>query len=281
MYPAPVNGKTVLVTGANTGIGYFTARDLARQGATVVLGCRDKTKGEAACARIRREVPGATIELLLLDLAAPTSIRAAAAEFKRRHARLDVLLNNAGLMLQQRQTSAEGLELTFASNHLGHFLLTRLLLDRLKASAPSRIINVASDAHRGGAMHWDDLQSARSYSGWVAYSQSKLANVLFTYELARRLEGTGVTANCLHPGVIASEFFRDLPWIIKAPASWVLTTPEKGARPQVRLANDPALEGVTGRYFDKFQESRSSDESYDPAAARRLWELSERLAGAD
>src|SRR6185295_16123892 len=180
-----MKGKTVLVTGANTGIGWYTVRDLAKKGATVVMTARDKAKGEAALEKVRAEVPGAQVELLLLDLADLGSVRRAAEEFRKRHDRLDVLVNNAGLMKQKRETSKDGLELTFQSNHLGHFLLTKLLLDLLKASAPARIVNVSSNAHRSGTMNWKDLQGEKSYDGWATYSQSKLANILFTYELAK------------------------------------------------------------------------------------------------
>lgn len=274
-----MRGKVCLVTGANAGIGFHTALALSRQGARVVLACRDRAKGESALADIRRLSGSAEAELLPLDLASFASVRAAALEFHRRHDRLHVLVNNAGLYRRQRQSTADGFELTFQSNHLGHFLLTHLLLDLLKASAPARIVNVSSNAHRSGMMRWDDLQAEKSYDGMAVYAQSKLANILFTYELARRLKGTRVTANCLHPGVIASEFFRDMPWLVRGPLSLVLTSPEKGARPSIRAASDPGLDSVTGKYFYKSVEGDSIPESHDAAAALRLWDLSERACG--
>ncbi|MHB2025941.1 MAG: SDR family oxidoreductase [Elusimicrobiota bacterium] len=274
-----MNDRVCLVTGANSGIGFCTALELSRRGAAVVLGCRDKERGETARDEIRRLSGNSKVDVLLMDLADLASVRAAAAEFRERHGRLHVLINNAGLLRRKRQTTPDGLEATFQSNHLGHFLLTNLLLDVLKECVPARVVTVSSKAHKRGAMRWDDLQLERSYNLMTAYSQSKLANILFTYELARKLEGSGVTANCLHPGVIASGIFRDLPGFIKGPLGLVLTSPEKGAEPSLRLACAPELEAVSGKYFDRMKEADSSPESHDADAAARLWQISAKLCG--
>ncbi|MEE8346831.1 MAG: SDR family oxidoreductase, partial [Dehalococcoidia bacterium] len=217
---ASMQGKTVLITGANSGIGKETAVALARAGATVVFTSRDPKKGEQAAADIRRR-SGTDVTLMPLDLASFTSIRALAETFLQRYEKLHLLINNAGLVLSERTETEQGFETTFGVNHLGHFLLTKLLLDRIKASAPARIVNVASGAHRrvGGGLDFDDLQSTNGYSAFRVYGRSKLANIYFTRELARRLQGTGVTVNALHPGVVATGFARD--GDAKPPFSWL------------------------------------------------------------
>jgi NAD(P)-dependent dehydrogenase (short-subunit alcohol dehydrogenase family) len=256
---------------------------LARLGARVLMVGRDKERSEAALADAKARSGGGSIELLLADLSSQAEVRKLAAEVKERAPRLDVLLNNAGAIHQSRKLSADGIEMTFAVNHLGYFLLTELLLDLLKASAPSRIVNVASEAHRGQSLDFTDLQSARGYVPLRVYGRSKLANILFTYELARRLEGTKVTANCLHPGVIASGFGRNDPGIFKflvklgAP---FLKSPEKGARTQVYLASSPAVEGVAGKYFKDQKAVSSSKASMESSAQKRLWEVSEEMTRA-
>jgi NAD(P)-dependent dehydrogenase (short-subunit alcohol dehydrogenase family) len=277
-----MQGKTVLITGANQGIGKATARALGAQGASLVLVCRNAEKGRAAIADIERD--GArNVELLIGDMGSQADIRRVAAEFKAKHDRLDVLLNNAGVLVTSRRTTVDGLEETFAINHLGYFLLTNLLLGVLKASAPSRIVSVSSEAHRRGKMGWDDLQfSRRRYSAIAAYGQSKLANILFTRELARRLEGSGVTANCLHPGVIASGFgstYGGVDKVLARVASPFLATPEEGARTSVYLASSPEVEGVTGKYFDKCKERRPTAEALEAGSPERLWAISEELTG--
>jgi NAD(P)-dependent dehydrogenase (short-subunit alcohol dehydrogenase family) len=277
-----MQGKTVLITGANQGIGKATARALGAQGASLVLVCRNAEKGRAAIADIERD--GArNVELLIGDMGSQADIRRVAAEFKAKHDRLDVLLNNAGVLVTSRRTTVDGLEETFAINHLGYFLLTNLLLGVLKASAPSRIVSVSSEAHRRGKMGWDDLQfSRRRYSAIAAYGQSKLANILFTRELARRLEGSGVTANCLHPGVIASGFgstYGGVAKVLARVASPFLATPEEGARTSVYLASSPEVEGVTGKYFDKCKERRPTAEALEAGSPERLWAISEELTG--
>jgi NAD(P)-dependent dehydrogenase (short-subunit alcohol dehydrogenase family) len=277
--PLELAGRTVVLTGATAGIGRAAALALARRGARLVLVCRSAERGRAVLEEVRTAGRGAASELLGMDLASLPSVRIGAAELLRRHDRLDVLINNAGVWPSRRELSADGYELTFAVNHLAPFLLTRLLLPALHAARPARIVNVASEAHRRGRMHWDDPQLERRFSARAAYAQSKLANILFTRELARRLAGSGVTANSVHPGFIASELGRGL----SLPARWAFRLlggrPEDGARGPVLLASSPALAGVTGRYYDRTREATPSRAAQDDAAAARLWELSEQMTG--
>jgi NAD(P)-dependent dehydrogenase (short-subunit alcohol dehydrogenase family) len=278
-------GEVCVVTGANAGIGLETARALARLGATVVLTSRDRARGEAAKDDIGKSAPGAALDLVALDLASLASVRAAAAEIAGRHARIDVLVNNAGVYFSHRAETRDGLEMTFGVNHLGPFLFTCLLLDRLRAAAPARIVNVASHEHtRTAGLDFDDLQATRGYSGIAAYRRSKLANVLFTRELARRLAGSGVTANALHPGSVRTQIGRDgdargLHRLFIALASPFLIGPERGARTSVFVATSPEIAGVSGRYFARCRERAPSRPALDDAAARRLWDESARLVG--
>ncbi len=267
-------GKICLVTGATDGIGKVTARVLAERGATVVGVGRDPAKIEATLAEVGH-TPG-SLEFLTADLSSQAQIRALAAEFKRKYDRLHVLVNNAGALFSSYRESVDGIELTFALNHLAYFLLTQLLLDTITASAPARIINVASDAHEGSVINFDDLYYRRQYSGWTAYGASKLANILFTYELARRLGGTGVTVNAVHPGFVDSNFQRAAGLNMRGHL-----TPEEGAHTQVWLATTPEIEGVTGKYFVRRRDTRSSDVSYDEKVARRLWDMSAEMVGSD
>lgn len=272
-----------LVTGASSGIGRATALGLARLGSTVVALCRNPEQGADAVARIRQESGNERVDLLLADLSSLPSVRRAAAEFLDRYLGLQVLVNNAGLSLWRREVTEDGIERTFAVNHLGHFLLTNLLLDALKASAPARIVNVTSAAHRNGRIDFDNLQRERRYRGFGAYSDSKLANVLFTYELARRLVGMAVTANCVHPGTIATNIYRPaatgrLALLFRLLLPF-MGSPERGAEPVLRAAVAPELEGVSGKYFTPRGEERSAPRSYDEAIARRLWEVSATLCG--
>lgn len=274
--------KVVLITGATNGIGRVAALELAKMGARVVIVGRSREKTEA----VRQEIlaAGGNADSLLADLSALDEVRRLAAEFRARYDRLDVLVNNAGAIFARRQATADGYEMTFALNHLNYFLLTHLLLDVLKASAPARIVNVSSDAHRSAQMNFDDLQHENSYgmSGFQAYGRSKLANVLFTYELARRLAGTSVTANALHPGFVATGFGRNMPGLMNRVMGIMhrfAITPEQGAQTLIYLASSPEVEGVTGKYFDKNRPVRSSPASYDETAQKRLWDISERLAG--
>jgi len=279
-----VKGKTVLVTGANTGIGLETAAELAGMGADVVITARDPAKGSAAVSEIRRRHPDASVEAMELDLSRFGDVRAFAKAFKERHDRLDVLLNNAGLMLGERSVTQDGNETTFQVNHLGPFLLTHLLLDVIKASAPARIVNVASTAHRGGRLDLNDLQSERSYAGMRVYGTSKLCNILFTRELARRLEGTGVTANSLHPGTVRTGFGQDgdakgFMRIGLALGRPFFLSPAGGAKTSVYLASSPDIEEKSGGYYARSRPSRTSARARDDEAARRLWEVSEQLVG--
>lgn len=283
-------GRVCLVTGANSGVGLETARGLAQAGATVVLAVRDLGRGEAARADIARTAPGARLEVLRLDVADLDSVRASAAEFLARHDRLHVLVNNAGIHTEERRSTPQGYESTFATNHLGHFLLTHLLLDALQRGAPSRVVNVASEAHRFGRIHFDDLMLANAgrpeggaIFGAKAYNQSKLANILFTAALARRLDGTGVTANAVHPGSVRTGWARGrdsgLLRLVVGVAKPFLIAPEKGARTSLYAATAPGLEATTGRYFVRCREATPSRAARDVDAQERLWRESERLVG--
>lgn len=279
--PWTVEGKVCVVTGGNSGIGLHTAIGLARQGARVAIVSRSREKGEAAQAAAR--AAGVELELVVGDLGSLQSTRALADELLARYERLHVLVNNAGLWMTERQLTPDGLETTFAVNHLAPFLLTHLLLPRLQESAPARIVNVASAAHQRGRLRWDDLQAERGFGKVQAYCDSKLCNVLFTRELARRLEGTGVTANSLHPGVVNTNLSSNSTGVIRwgwdLLAPLFFTSPEKGARTSLHVACAPELEGVSGRYFASSREVTPARAAQDDAAARRLWEVSEELAG--
>ncbi len=276
-----LHGKVCLVTGATSGIGRVTALELARRGARVVLVGRSREKSEAAVAEIRGRTGSRAVEALLADLSVQEQVRELARAFRERHTRLDVLVNNAGGMWLTRQLSADGLEMTFAVNHLAYFLLTHLLLDVLRAGAPARVVNVASEAHRKASLEFDDLMGERAYSGWRQYCRSKLMNLLFTYELARRLEGTGVTADALHPGWVATGFAGNNGWkgrLWQLVARCFAISPERGARTVLYAAAAPELAGVSGRYFVRERAVPSSADSYDEAAAKRLWQLSREMA---
>jgi NAD(P)-dependent dehydrogenase (short-subunit alcohol dehydrogenase family) len=273
-------GKVCLITGATGGIGLIAAQALAAQGAKVVLVSRSAQKCEATAAQIRSATGNDQVSYIAGDLSLMAQVRQVAEQFLARFNRLDVLINNAGAVFSSRQVTAEGYEMTMALNHLSYFYLTQLLQDRLLASAPARIINVSSDAHKGGSINFDDLMSEKKYSAFGVYSMSKLANVLFTYELARRLEDSGVTANALHPGFVASNFGRSNGgiWGAVMPLAHLFAiSPEKGAETTIHLAVSSEVEGVTGKYFVKKQPVRSAAASYDEAAQRRLWEVSEQL----
>ena len=277
-----MQGKVCIVTGASSGIGRVAALRLAERGATVVLVCRNEERGAPVLEEIERRGGGGTATLLTADLSSQRQVREVAAAFLARFDRVDVLINNAGIAgWGTRLATEDGLESTFAVNHLAPFLLTSLLLDRLKASAPARVITVSSAAHRNYVLKFDDLQGERRYSGFGAYCRSKLANILFTHELARRLEGTGVTANCLHPGVVATGIFRNLPrWMRAVLVSPLVLSPEKGVDTLLYLATAPEVAEVSGRYFVRRKPVRLSRVSRDPAVARRLWEASEALTAA-
>ena len=276
-------GKYVLVTGGTGGIGKATAAELAVLGARVGITGRDQGRARAAAADIRAATGSRAVDTFAADMSAQAQVRRLAAQVLGSYPRLDVLVNNVGGFWAHRHVTADGLEHTFALNHLAPFLLTSLLLDRLTASAPARIITVSSGAHAQGRLDFDDLQGERNYSGQRAYSQSKLANVMFTYQLARRLEGTGVTATAAHPGVVATSFGAEdhaahLGIMIRI-ARPLMKTPSQGALTPIYLASSPQVEGVTGQYFADRKPKASSKASYDTAAAARLWQASAALTG--
>jgi NAD(P)-dependent dehydrogenase (short-subunit alcohol dehydrogenase family) len=280
-----MKGKTCVITGATDGIGLGAAARLGALGARLVLVGRNRAKGEAVLARLRAELPGVAVEMHYADLARPDEIYRLAQALLATAPRIDVLLNNAGAIFVRRETTADGLERTFALNHMGYFRLTMLLCERLIASAPARIVNVASEAHRGARLDYDDLQGARGYNGWKSYQRSKLANILFTRELARRLQGSGVTANCLHPGFVATAFGDNNRGIwrlgIKLGKLISAIPVERGADTPVYVASSPELDGVSGRYFSKCREREPDAPAQDETGAARLWQESEQLAGYD
>ncbi|MBX3193140.1 MAG: SDR family oxidoreductase [Labilithrix sp.] len=273
-------GKVAVVTGANTGIGKETAKGLAERGATVVLAVRDLAKGEAARADILDATGSADLVVLPLDLGSRRSIRTFVELLNEQLGRLDILVNNAGLWTRTRQTTEDGFEATFGVNHLGTFLLTTELLPLLEKSAPSRVVVVSSDLHYRGKIDWSDpMFERRAYGAVAAYSQSKLANVLFTKALARRVEGKGVFVNAVHPGVVATELTRELPSLLQKIWHLFLMTPEQGAATSIHVAMSPALRATTGAYFERSRVKVAAKAALDVKAQERLWELSERLLG--
>ncbi len=276
--------RIALITGGNSGIGKWTAIGLLRAGYRVMITSRNPERGEQAMAEIRERAGEGEVDCLTLDLASFASIRACAEEVLSRHDRLDLLVNNAGLLLTDRRTTEEGFEMTFGVNHLGHFLLTSLLLPRLRASAPARIVNLASDAHKAArkGLDFDDLQHQARYSGMPVYCESKLANIYFTRELSRRLEGEGVTVNAVHPGVVASGFARDgdakgvMSWLVSVARPFMISE-QKGAATSLYVATSPELEGKSGGYYAKCRPASLSRAAKDDAAAARLWTVSEAL----
>ncbi|MCX6066564.1 MAG: SDR family oxidoreductase [Chloroflexi bacterium] len=271
-----MQGKTVLISGATSGIGFIAARELARMGAQTVLVSRNPEKCAASAKQISQETGNQQVDFIAADLSTHAGVQKAANEFTKQHARLDVLLNNAGAMFMSRKLSSDGIEMTLATNHFNYFQLTTLLLDALKASDHARVVNVSSDAHRGSKINFDDIQLAKSYSGFGAYAQSKLANVLFTYELARKLEGTNVTANALHPGFVNTGFGKNNGGLMKFALGLLKPMQRKvedGASTSVFLASSPAVQGVTGKYFTDSKEVESDPATYDQSAAAKLWNL--------
>ncbi|MCT8139167.1 SDR family oxidoreductase [Anaerobacillus sp. CMMVII] len=273
----------VIVTGANSGMGKATSLALAKTGATVVMLCRRKLEGETAVREVRTISKNMSVELMLCDLGSQKSIREFCIEFQKKYHRLDVLVNNAGVILPGRHETVDGFELQFGVNHLGHFLLTNLLLEQIIASAPARIINVSSGAHKAGKIHFDDINLKKNYRVFRAYAQSKLANILFTYELAQRLKGTDVTVNCLHPGAVATNMginretgFGTLITRLLKP---FFQTSEQGAETAIYLATSAEIEGITGQYYYRKKSIRSSKRSYDNALAKKLWDVSEEMTG--
>lgn len=278
-----MQGKVCVVTGANSGIGKVTARELAKRGAKVVMICRNPQRAEAARAEIRAAAPDAEVDLLLADLGELAQVRRVADEYKARYDQLHVLVNNAGVYLPRRMTTSEGFESTFAINHLGPFLLTNLLEEVLEASAPARVVNVSSEGHRAGKVDLSDLNSERGrYRGLRVYCTSKLMNILFSNELSRRMRQKGVTSNALHPGAIASGFAQDerglFKSMMKVARPFLLTT-EQGARTQIHLATSPEVEGISGEYWRKSRIAAPSRAARDLQVAGRLWDASRELSG--
>jgi NAD(P)-dependent dehydrogenase (short-subunit alcohol dehydrogenase family) len=274
-----VKGKISVVTGANTGIGKATAEGLAREGATVILACRDEAKARAAEREIRDKVPDADLRVMRLDLGSQASIRGFVTAFDAQFGKLDVLVNNAAIMPTARGLTQDGIETQFGVNHLGPFLLTNLLLPKLKAAAPSRVVVVSSKVHHRATLDFDDLQSERKYSTMSVYGRSKLANILFVRALAKRLAGSGVTVNALHPGVISTELGRSFPAPLVFLAKLFFKTPAEGAKTSLYLSTSKEVEGVTGKYFDACKDVSPSAAAQDDAAAERLWTVSEKLTG--
>ncbi|XP_019625646.1 PREDICTED: retinol dehydrogenase 13-like [Branchiostoma belcheri] len=286
---AKLDGKTVIITGSNTGIGKVTAKDMARRGARVIMACRDLTRAEAAASEIRQETGNENVVVEKLDLASLASVREFATKINQQEGQLDILINNAGIMFCPQWKTADGFEMQFGTNHLGHFLLTNLLLDKIKASAPSRIVVVASLAHESGRMNFDDVNMTNNYSTSKAYSQSKLANILFARELARRLEGTKVIVNSLHPGIIETELQRNMSegcgftYTCCKCCFWCLLrccgkSQYKGAQTTIHCAVDEQIEG-SGLYFSDCVPKQPAPQARDDEAAKRLWDISEEMVG--
>jgi len=275
--------RVCLVTGATTGIGLATAEGLARAGMHVILGARTRERGEAARAQVAAATGSDRLEVAVADLSVQAEVRRLAAGVAAAHPRLDVLVNNAGMIFSERQVTADGIERTWALNHLAPFLLTNLLTDLLVASAPARVVTVSSNAHTRATLDLDDLEfERRRYAAFTVYGQSKLANILFTLELAERLKGRGVTANCLHPGFVRSQFGMRTNGLLAAGirvARLFAITPEQGARTSIHLATSPEVADVTGRYFVNCRVARPRPQATDAELARRLWEASERMTG--
>ena len=277
-----MKGKVALVTGATSGIGRAAAEELAKLGATVVVVGRSEEKCAATVDQIRQTTGSPSPEYLLADLSSQSEVRRLAQEFQAKYSSLDVLVNNAGAIMLSRQYSVDNIEMTWALNHLAYFLLTNLLMDRLRVSPAARVVNVSSSAHKRAAIDFADLQGERRYNGMRAYGRSKLANLLFTFELSRRLQGTPVTTNALHPGLVGTNLLANngrIGAVLKIFLGLQGTSPKVGARTVVYLASSPEVEGVSGRYYVKQKPVKSSNASYDTEVARRLWEVSAELTG--
>ncbi len=277
-----MQGKVVVVSGGTSGIGRVAAETLAQRGARIVLIARDKARAEETLAALRARGVAAHHSVHYADLMQMTETRRVGAQIAAAEPRIDVLINNAGAIFAHRRVTAEGLEATFALNHMSYFVLTEALRERLAASAPARIVNTASGAHRSGHLDLNDLQSARSYNPFRVYGTTKLCNILYTRELARRLAGSGITANCLHPGFVATRFGDEAgglySWGVRIAKLFALT-PEQGAQTIVHLASSPEVAGMSGGYFEKCRPKTPNAEAQDDGKARRLWEESERIGG--
>ncbi len=279
-----MHGKVIVITGATSGIGQVAAERLAGMGARMVLVARDKTRGESAMARLRKRAPGIGHSIHYADLSRLSEMRRVAAEIAAAEPRIDVLVNNAGALFSSRHVTEDGLELTFALNHMAYFVLTHRLRERLLAAAPARVVNIASDAHRSARLDFHDLQSVTGYRGFTAYSRSKLCNILYTRELARRSAGTGITANCLHPGFVATRFGDQSGGLLSYGvriAKLFAISPERGAETILYLASSSEGASLSGGYFHKCRPVTPSREARDDAAAKRLWVETARLAGME
>lgn len=271
--------KICIITGATSGIGKETAEDIAMQGAVVVLPVRDSLKGDILKDEILAQTPDALIDLMHCDLASFDSIREFAAAFKEKYKKLHLLINNAGIWETKRNLSADGIEKNFAVNHLAPFLLTHLLLDTIKNSAPARIINVASNAHKQGKIQFSDLEYEKKYSSFGSYAQSKLANILFTKKLSQKLKGTEVTANCLHPGVVNTNLFDKMPGVLKSIMNLFMISPKKGAQTTLYLATSPEVDHISGEYFAKSKPKKPAPAALRQDIADKLWDISEKYVG--
>lgn len=277
-----LKGKYCLITGANSGIGKATAIQLALQGAHIIMACRNPLKAEEAKKEIIYRSGNEQVDILLVDFAKQEEIRALAAAYQSKYPKLDLLVNNAGLIADKRIETAEGYELTFAVNHLGYFLLTNLLIDSLKSADRARVINVSSEAHRIGKLNFDDLHLKNDYSNIKAYSNSKLANILFNLELSSQLEGTGITTNALHPGVVNSNFGGNSSMLWQAMivmARPFMVSIEKGAETSIYLATSDDVAAVSGRYFVRKKQRKPNSDAMDRVLAKRLWDISLELTG--
>ncbi|GAC1655063.1 MAG: SDR family oxidoreductase [Ktedonobacteraceae bacterium] len=281
----PTQGKRILITGATSGIGLATARELARQGAEVIIVSSSRDNCAAAVKQIKQQTGNNEVKFFVADLSSQQSIRQLVNDFKKQYQHLDVLVNNVGLVFMKRQESVDGIELTLALNHLGFFLLTSLLLETLIVSGRTRIVNVSSAGHLNGKINFEDIEGKKHYNGVTAYDQSKLANIMFTYELSRRLQNTSVTANCLHPGLVATNFGANnggfYRYVLRPLLNPFSASPEKGAETSIYLATNAEVAGVTGKYFGKKQSIASSKSSYDEETWKRLWEVSEEFTRLD
>lgn len=277
-----MKNKIVIITGANSGIGKATALALANLGATVVMISRNKEKGLAALNEIKEKTKNPNVELLIADMSIQKEIRRVASEIIKKYPKIDILINNAGEIVGKYSETVDGIETTFATNHLGYFILTNLLLDNIKAAKNPRIINVASEAERSGDIYFENLNLKGEYSPYKAYCQSKLANIIFTYELARRLKSTNISVNCMHPGVVSTNFGKGLGGMFGSAYSLgkpFMKSPEKGAETVVWLATSPDVEGITGKYFYDKKEIKSISISYGIGTAKKLWKASEMMTG--
>ena len=279
-----MRGKTVVITGATSGIGEVAACTLAQQGARIVLIARDRARGEHTLKRIEAAAPDLHHVVNYANLSRLAEMKRVAEVIAGSEPRIDVLINNAGALFGTRQVTGDALEMTFATNHIAYFVVTNLLLARLQATPGARIVSTASDAHQRAKLDFGDLQMEKNYSGFGMYGRSKLMNILFTRELARRLTGSGVTANCLHPGFVATRFADasgGLTSLMVKGAKKFALTPAEGAKTLIYLASSPEVEGVTGKYFEKCKEATPTTEAQNDADARRLWEISLQLSGLE